>query len=268
MKLTDLIWVLALAGSVAACNTGVPVEGCTIDPATGACEGAGGPGTGGTTGTGGTGGSSGVSCDFTGFSNAMTCDDGVRTPPIDCDYGCTALGNTFGFAAVLGVDPDAAFAGGGDYDVNFNGCFVVSEAFIAGAEAALMADLNSADVNPGAAIPVAALSGVTGPDTVLTLPVITLDLDFDADGNTVAGPFPLPFEPSTGTYSFEASGGTACFNLTDGINFTLTVTEINSGPTFIPANFLCEPANQMDVNADPAVITPEPTAGQVCFDIP
>jgi hypothetical protein len=131
-----------------------------------------------------------------------------------------------------------------------------------------MADLNTADVNDGAAIPVAALSGVTGPDTVLTLPVITLDLDFDADGNTVPGPFPLPFEPSTGTYSFEASGGMACFNLTDGINFTLTVTELNSGPTFIPANFLCEPANQIDVNADPAVITPEPTAGQVCFDIP
>jgi hypothetical protein len=43
MKLTNLIGVLALAGSVAACNTGSPISGCTIDPTTGLCS-AGGDG--------------------------------------------------------------------------------------------------------------------------------------------------------------------------------------------------------------------------------
>lgn len=42
MKLANLIWVLALAGSVAACNSGSPISGCTIDPATGLCGAEGG----------------------------------------------------------------------------------------------------------------------------------------------------------------------------------------------------------------------------------
>jgi hypothetical protein len=46
MKLTNLIWVLALAGSVAACNSGPPITG-EINP---------GPGTGNSNGAGATGG--------------------------------------------------------------------------------------------------------------------------------------------------------------------------------------------------------------------
>jgi len=42
MKPTNLIWVLALAGSVAGCNTGSPISGCTIDPTTGFCTTKGG----------------------------------------------------------------------------------------------------------------------------------------------------------------------------------------------------------------------------------
>jgi len=42
MKPTNLIWVLALAGSVAGCNTGAPISGCTVDPATGFCSTEGG----------------------------------------------------------------------------------------------------------------------------------------------------------------------------------------------------------------------------------
>jgi hypothetical protein len=43
MKLTNLIWVLALAGSVAACNSGPPVEGIVRPPpATGGSNGGGG----------------------------------------------------------------------------------------------------------------------------------------------------------------------------------------------------------------------------------
>ncbi|MDH3845399.1 MAG: hypothetical protein OES69_15750, partial [Myxococcales bacterium] len=65
-----------------------------------------------------------------------------------------------------------------------------------------------------------------------------------------------------------ASGSTACFNLTAGINFVITVTELDGGPTFIPAAFNCEPADQIAVNATPAVIVPDPIAGQVCFTVP
>jgi len=42
MKLTNLIWVLALAGAVAACNSGPAISGCIIDPATGRCSAKGG----------------------------------------------------------------------------------------------------------------------------------------------------------------------------------------------------------------------------------
>ena len=42
MKLTNLIWVLALAGVAAACNSGSPTAGCIIDPATGFCGAEGG----------------------------------------------------------------------------------------------------------------------------------------------------------------------------------------------------------------------------------
>jgi hypothetical protein len=49
MKLTNLIWVLALAGAVAACNSGSPITG--VDPPD--------PGTGGTAGSPGTGGTGG-----------------------------------------------------------------------------------------------------------------------------------------------------------------------------------------------------------------
>ena len=66
MKLINLIWVLALAGSVAACNSGPPIQGCSpgeVINADGQCErenGAGG--TGGGTGTGGGGGAVGGAC--------------------------------------------------------------------------------------------------------------------------------------------------------------------------------------------------------------
>lgn len=51
MKLFNLVWVLALAGAVAACNSGSPITG--VDPPD--------PGTGGTAGSSGTGGSGGGS---------------------------------------------------------------------------------------------------------------------------------------------------------------------------------------------------------------
>lgn len=48
MKLTNLIWVLALAGSMMACNSGPPITNVRPDPPSG--------GSGGTTGTGGSSG--------------------------------------------------------------------------------------------------------------------------------------------------------------------------------------------------------------------
>jgi hypothetical protein len=42
MKLGNLIWVLALAGAAAACNSGPAISGCTIDLTTGLCSAEGG----------------------------------------------------------------------------------------------------------------------------------------------------------------------------------------------------------------------------------
>jgi hypothetical protein len=42
MKLGNLIWVLALAGAAAACNSGPVVAGCSVDPVTGRCSTEGG----------------------------------------------------------------------------------------------------------------------------------------------------------------------------------------------------------------------------------
>jgi len=282
MKLLNLIWVLALAGAVAACNSGPPIQGCTVDPDLGDCVGSGpDPGPGGSGGAGGTAGSGGAvaqGCDpgTAEFTNACACCDGdVEVDPtcenddslVDCDYGCEALGNTFGFAVVLNADPAA---GSGSFEVTFDGTAIISGAFIVGAEEALMADLNTADVNPSddASLPVAALSGATG--AVITLGmevVIGLDLDADTDGDTEPGPYAIGVTPGTGTYT-GTMGDEACFNYAATMTFQMVVTELDMGPTFIPANFVCQPANQIAINADPAVLNPEPTAGQVCLTIP
>jgi hypothetical protein len=176
----------------------------------------------------------------------------------------------------------------------FDGEFVVSEAFILGAEIALGADLNTANVGASPnSLPVTALSGATGADTVVTLPTgLVLDLDLDPDGNTIAGPFPLPFVTTTGTYTLAPSGSANCFNFTNAVGFNLTVTELDGGPTFIPANFACQPVEQIGINltgidcsvdADcaafgttcnvpqlscTAIVTPQADAGQVCFTSP
>jgi hypothetical protein len=231
---------------------------------------------------------------FGPFTNALTCDDGVEPPPVNCDYGCVALGNTFGFEAILNVDPPESAVGGAEAALVFDGEFIVSEAFIAGAEIALGADLNTAQVgaNPNS-LPVANLTDSTQAETVITLPTgLVLDLDLDPDGNTIAGPFPLPFVPTTGTYTLEPSGDPNCFNFTNAVGFNLTVTELDGGPTFIPANFACQPVEQIGINltnidctsdADcaafgttcnvpqlscTAIITPQADAGQVCFNSP
>jgi hypothetical protein len=66
MKLTNLIWVLGMAGMIAACNSGLPVDGCRpgeVVNKDGRCEPISGTGgTPGTGGTGGTGGSVGGAC--------------------------------------------------------------------------------------------------------------------------------------------------------------------------------------------------------------
>jgi hypothetical protein len=273
MKLSNLIWVLALAGAATACNSGPPIQGCQIDPETGLCKTQGG-GTGGSTGGGGTGGGVAPGCApvAADFSNSCACCDGEAegdptcSDPaslVDCDYGCQALGNTFGFAAVLEVAPDEATTGGGAFDVGFDGFFVVSEAFIEGAEG-VVGPLNTAEVLPGATLPVTALSGATGPDVIVTLPEIELDLNADPDGNGVAGPFPLPFVPNSGTFTFAASGTEACFNLSTGITFGLKITD----PFVLDVVFACEPANQIDINLEDPILTPEATSGQVCLTIP
>jgi hypothetical protein len=189
----------------------------------------------------------------------------------------------------LTVAPEDGFVGGAASDVGFDGFFVVSEAFIAGAED-VVGPLNTAVVLPGATLPVTALTGATGPDVIVTLPEIELDMTSDPNNNGIKGPFPLPFVPNSGTYTFAASGTEACFNLSTGITFGLKITS----PFVLDVVFACQPANQELVNqnnvecpngdadclapstcdGDPdapactAVIEPEATAGQVCLTIP
>ena len=165
----------------------------------------------------------------------------------------------------MGADPGAE--DGGSFDVTFGGDAIISEAFIAGAEDALMADLNKASINEGGMLPLVALSGATGDDIVLTLEAIDLDLDADNGGSPLPGPFLAPIIPGSGTYA-GSMGDTACFNFAKLITFIMTVNEMNNAPTFIPATFECEPANQVDINADPVVLTPEAESGQLCFPIP
>ena len=259
MKLSNLIWVLALAGAAMACNSGPPIQGCIIDLATGVCMT-----TGGGNGGGGNGGGDTCNPGDAEFTNACTCSSAGEVD-INCDYGCVALANTFGFAAILDVIPDAGFVGGGESNVDFEGFFSLSEAFIEGAGEAVGATLSTAVVVAGATIPVTALSGATGPDVVVTLPGgFELDLTSDPNNNGVAGPIPLPFETASGTFTFAASGTDACFNLSAGIKFTLDITD----PPLFAVPFQCVPANQEDINAEEPFITAEATAGQVCFAIP
>jgi hypothetical protein len=106
MKLTNLIWVLALAGAAAACNSGPPIQ-CnerneTVNVNTGRCElGAGGTGgSGGTAGTGGTGGTAEGACttsenqavyaelEYTdGDGNTTTGTDAGSAIASDCVFG-------------------------------------------------------------------------------------------------------------------------------------------------------------------------------------
>jgi len=91
MKLGNLIWVLAVAGSVAACNSGSPITNVpppVIDPGTG--------GSGGTNGTGGSGGGGDGACTTTENAEVYA----------NLEY-TTGAGDTF-------TGPDAASEIGGD----------------------------------------------------------------------------------------------------------------------------------------------------------
>ena len=104
MKLTNLIWVLGLAGAVAGCNSGDALQGCIVDDVTGLCTdgtpGTGGsPGTGGTGGTGNTGGSQGGACtnaddaavyadlEYNTGSELLTGDVAASQIASDCVFG-------------------------------------------------------------------------------------------------------------------------------------------------------------------------------------
>lgn len=247
-----------------------------------------GGGSGGSDGAGGMGGMGGsIFPPIDGETNLGICGSEADPANDNCDYGCVALGNTFGFVAVLGVAPDESLSGGSSTPTDFDGFFVVSEAFIQGAADALGFDLTEARVREGAVLPLTALEGATGPDLTLTLEPVTVDLTEDPDNNGVPGPFALPFVMAGETYNYGASGSQACFNLTDGIDFTFDVTM----PFPLPALFQCQPCDQEVINQDnvsctdnsgclapstcdtaagecTSQIVAEPTAGQVCFTIP
>ena len=269
-------------GSVIDLNENSPTFGQCI----GRASGGGGGGTGG--GGGGTGGGGGdIFPPLDGETNLGTCGSEADPANENCDYGCTALGNTFGFIAVLSVAPDESLGGGSSTPTDFDGFFVVSEAFVQGASDVLGVQLLEARIPPGATLPLGPLQGATGPSLTLTLEEVTVDLTQDPDGNGVPGPFFLPFIPDGDTYTYGDSGSEACFNLTDGISFVFEVTS----PFTLPASFECEPCDQELINQDSvscaddsaclapstcdtavgectAVIVPDVEGGQVCFPIP
>lgn len=306
MKFLSLLLLLGLAAGCDAWTDQPYTQGCSptpnssvlttgvdsVDlnedsPTFGQCIGRAVPG--GSTGTGGSDGECEPPPDFPpldGETNFGTCGSDADICNDNCDYGCMALTNTFGFVAVLSVAPGESLGGGSSTETQFDGYFVVSEAFIAGAEGVLNLELQEARVLPGATIPVTPLEGATGPDVTLTMEEVTIDLTEDPDGNGVKGPFFLPFVPDGDTYMYGESGSEACFNLTDGIDFTFQVTL----PTRIDARFLCQPCDQELINQDSvsctdddaclspsicdtdaectSVIEPDAEGGQVCFTIP
>jgi hypothetical protein len=271
-------------GSVIDLDENSPTFGQCIGRASGGGTGTGGTGTGG---TGGAGGGGDIFPPLDGETNLATCGSTADPANDNCDYGCTALGNTFGFVAVLSVAPDESLAGGSSTATEFTGFFVVSEAFIEGAEGVLGVDLLEARVPAGATLPLTALEGATGPDLTLTLEEVTIDLTEDPDNNGTKGPFFLPFVPAADTYTYGDSGSEACFNLAAVINFVFEVTS----PFTLPASFACEPCDQELINQDnvscaddsaclapstcdtavgecTSVIAADVEAGQVCFTIP
>ena len=110
MKLTNLIWVLGMAGMIAACNSGLPVDGCRpgeVVNADGRCESGGGPGgspgTCGTGGTGGTGGSVGGACT----------NDADQAVYRDLTYTNADGVDSTGSPAASAIASDCVFAEGG-----------------------------------------------------------------------------------------------------------------------------------------------------------
>jgi len=114
MKLTNLIWVLALAGAATACNSGPPITNAPSPPPTG-----------GNSGTGGTGGAPIVDACITDENQAVyddlvykdcdgvthTGDDASSAIGSDCIFGCDrseppleGCGNQA--AAVIGCFPN------------------------------------------------------------------------------------------------------------------------------------------------------------------
>ena len=223
----NAFWIISLGLSLA-------VLGCGNDD--GGTGGTGG--TGGSAGTGGTGATGGGGSGGTGIFTNEGMNNGANF-----QYGCTAVGNDFGFEIVLNLQPVSEE--GAVFEVEFDGVAVVSEAFIAGAEEALGQDFTEAVVGPGAVVPVGPVSGASGDNTVLTLDPITIDLDEDTDNNGTPGPFFIPVLPGTGTYTAGGGVTSACFNYLPTITFMVTVT---AGLIELPVSFACEPADQAGLN--------------------
>jgi len=117
MKLTNLIWVLALAAAVAACNTGPPITG--IPPATGGTGGSGTGGTGGS-GTGGTG----------GMATGACTNDADQAVYDSLTYTDEAGATTTGSDAAGAIGSDCIF-GAPDASIPLDGCGTEASAVIA-----------------------------------------------------------------------------------------------------------------------------------------
>ncbi|MEM9729566.1 MAG: hypothetical protein AAF997_13335 [Myxococcota bacterium] len=231
------------------------------DNGTGGTGGGGTGGTGGATGgTGGDGGMGGGGSGGTGGDPGTFTNEGMNDG-MNFEYACNALGNDFGFEYVLTLRPEGAE--NGCFDIEVTGEAIISEAFIAGAEEFLDADINSARVE-GADLPVSPISGAEG--ETFSVPVVTGDIDLDGEP-----PFAIDVIPTTGG-QFEAvvnpgMENMSCFNYTNPMVLAVTVTEIDNEPASLPVTFTCQPADQGGLNETPVVITPDPAVGQVCFPV-
>jgi len=93
MKLTNLIWVLALAGSIMACNSGPPITNVRPPPPTG---------TGGTTGTGGAGGAATGKC--TGPEDSAVYAELTFIDADGVESNGPAAASAIGSACIFGTD--------------------------------------------------------------------------------------------------------------------------------------------------------------------
>ncbi|MGB5810651.1 MAG: hypothetical protein WBG86_08985 [Polyangiales bacterium] len=233
------------------------------DPITG---GTGGQGTGGTAGTGATGG-----LDAAGGAGGIAGSNGDETAKTATFLlGCTVATIHAPANVTVTIDPGPIEAGQ-PMLVEFTDSVFIGEAFLQNAEELLGVDLQQFVITPedGSRATFTAVSGAEGDDVVASIPSLIVDFDEDTDGNNVPGPFEIAIPTLSAPFTAGQSGEQACFNFADGRTDTqIKGTVLGADDFELPLTINCRPADQDGLVQQPVILTPDATAGQICFDIP